>query len=218
MRGFIRHIWGNIIRCFTGYNFLFHLLAAGLTWLLAVSGLDWAYFNFFQHTLWYKLLFPAAILGGLLPILAPLALYAAGRIKKNSALLLAAFASGQAAIIGSLISSFYKALTGRMPPQMWEVAATGDVSRVFRFGFFRGGIFWGWPSSHATIAFAMAAALGVVFRNKWVRYPVILYAIYVAFGVSATIHWLSDALSGVILGTVIGIAVGRSFRQAPEYT
>jgi hypothetical protein len=28
---------------------------------------------------------------------------------------------------------------------------------MFRFGFWRGGVCWGWPSSHTTIAFAMAA-------------------------------------------------------------
>ena len=87
-----------------------------------------------------------------------------------------------------------------------------NITHVFHFGFLRGGIFWGWPSSHTTIAFAMAVALLSLYpKNKIIRYLAIAYALYVGIGVSITIHWFSDFIAGVIFGTVIGIVVGKRF-------
>ena len=37
---------------------------------------------------------------------------------------------------------------------------------------------------------------------------------YIGLGVSMTIHWFSDFAAGAILGTIIGLVVGRSF--SPE--
>lgn len=87
-----------------------------------------------------------------------------------------------------------------------------DFSHDFRFGWLRGGVFWGWPSSHTTIAFAMATTVFTLFpKNKWLGGLALAYAGYIGLGVSMTIHWLSDFVAGAILGTVIGVVVGKSF-------
>lgn len=216
MRGFFYNLPKNIIKCFGGYNLPWHLLAIILTYIIVTSGFDWLYFTSSRSPLLRSLLFPAVRLGSRLPILLPLALYAIGKLGKNLKAINTGYASGQAVIIGLLISSFYKALTGRVhPPRSLTLTqGTIDISREFRFGFLRGGAFWGWPSSHTTIAFAMAATLLMLNpKNKIAGYLAIFYAFYIGFGVSISIHWFSDFVAGAIIGTVIGVAIGKSFRD-----
>lgn len=202
----------NIINCFWGYNLLWHLLAIFLTYFLIISDFDWIYFKFSRIELLHSLLFPAVILGGLFPIFIPLSILILGLIKKNFAIKNAAFALGQAAIIGVLISSFYKSITGRAHPSEFVANSAIDISKDFHLGLFDNGIFWGWPSSHTTIAFAMAITLIFLYpEKKFVKYPAIAYALYIGLGVSVSIHWFSDFIAGIIFGSVIGIIVGKSF-------
>ncbi len=207
----------NIVKCFRGYNLLWHLLAIILTYFIVTSGFDWLYFKSSRSVLLQSLLFPPVILGSLLPIIVPFALYAFGKARKNIITISTANALGQAAIIGLLISSFYKAFTGRVHPLRLLTQDAIDISREFRFGFLRDGVFWGWPSSHTTIAFAMAVTLLMLYpKNKVIKYLAIFYALYIGFGVSISIHWFSDFVAGAILGTVIGVVVGNSFREGRQ--
>ena len=153
----------------------------------------------------------------ILPIVVPLILLATGVLRKDFKIKMTAFALGQAAILGLAISSFYKAFTGRIPPPyFFGHAALVDTSHGFRFGFLRGGMFEGWPSSHSAIAFAMAVVLWKLFpENKIAQYAALLYAFYVGIGVSITIpiHWFSDFIAGAIIGSLIGAVVGKSFKH-----
>ena len=202
-----------IFNCFRGVTLLWHALAIVLTYICLRSGFDWSYFVYFQGTLVQMLLLPAVGLGGLLPILVPLFLFIIAAARKSFSLMNTAYALAQAALLGSLISSTYKAFTGRIPPHFRDVSTLLiDHSHGFRFGFMEGGIFWGWPSSHTTIAFATAIALVLLYpRNKWIKYLAPLYALYVGLGVSMSIHWFSDFLAGMIIGSVIGVVVGKAF-------
>jgi membrane-associated phospholipid phosphatase len=128
----------------------------------------------------------------------------------------AGWAIGQAALLGYLVSIAYKAVTGRAHPSH---AAGADLSHVFRFGFLRGGVFWGWPSSHTTVACAMAVAVFTLCpKPRWLGCAAILYAGYVGIGVSMTIHWFSDFVAGAIFGSVVGVVVGKCFRQGQAST
>jgi membrane-associated phospholipid phosphatase len=132
-----------------------------------------------------------------------------------------AWALGQAALLGYLIASMYKAFTGRLPPpsfRHYTAAAPAipmvDSSHGFQLGFWRGGIFWGWPSSHTTVAFSMSLCLLTLYpKKKVVALLALVYAFYIGLSVSVTIHWLSEFVAGAIIGSVIGVAVGRSFRD-----
>jgi membrane-associated phospholipid phosphatase len=116
-----------------------------------------------------------------------------------------------AELIGALVAAAYKAITGRAHPSHGVGA---DISHVFRFGFLRGGVFWGWPSSHTTIAFAMAITIFTLLpKQRWLGYLAITYALYIGIGVSMTIHWFSDFAAGAMIGTAIGTVVGRSFSR-----
>jgi membrane-associated phospholipid phosphatase len=215
MRGFFFQLPRNALRCFKGYNLLWHLLAIGLTWIIVTSDFDWTYFTATRIPALRDWLFPAVRLGMALPILVPLCLLAIAALRKAPRLENTAFALGQAAFLGLVISSLYKAFTGRIPPpHIFSPRALVDTSHGFRLGFLRGGMFWGWPSSHTTVAFAMAATIWQLYpENRLLRYAALLYAAYVGIGVSMTIHWFSEFAAGVIIGSVIGAVVGKSFHH-----
>lgn len=216
MQQFFRSLIPNIVSIFKGKNLLWHLLAILLTTLIVTSGFDWSYYVWTRYSIFTDIAFPAIMLGTLLPVAIPLLFFLFGVLRKSSILELKGWAIAQAAILGSLISSFYKAFTGRMPPpHIFEstpiTSMLVDSSHGFRFGFWQGGIFWGWPSSHTTIAFAMAICLITLYpKNKAVIILALFYALWVGLSVSVTIHWFSEFVAGAIIGSVIGVVVGKS--------
>jgi membrane-associated phospholipid phosphatase len=220
--------WENIKNCFKNKNLKYHLIAILATYIIVVSDFDWKYFQFFAGSILSDILFSAALVGFLVPFLIPIFLLVYGKIRKNVSRLNTGFALGQATIIGYLISSFYKVWTGRAAPPLnylnnaiLDIKSPGhitssisDISKIFHFGFLGNGIFWGWPSTHTTIAFAMAFTLFILYsKNKTVKILALIYALYIGIGVSMTIHWFSDFVAGAIIGTVIGIVVGKAFKE-----
>ena len=211
MKHFFLTLPRNIIGCFRGRMLLWHLAAILLTVILVASGFDWFYFSATRSPVLYEWMIPSAPIGGLVPLVLPLTLILTGYITLHFRIARIGWAIGQAELLGSLISSIYKAFTGRVHPALHEAGT--DISHDFRFGILRGGMFWGWPSSHTTIAFAMAAAVFTLFpKQRWLGVMAVIYAFYIGLGVSMTIHWFSDFVAGAIIGTVIGVVVGRSFR------
>ncbi|MGD1089106.1 MAG: phosphatase PAP2 family protein [Verrucomicrobiota bacterium] len=224
MLGLLYRLPRNVITIFSGRNILWHALAIVLTMVIVMSGSDWSYYLSTRGDTFFLLARPAIILGTLLPVPVTLALLMVGEFRKNPGIITAAWALGQAAILGFLISSCYKAFTGRIPPpfsRRFSMPATSNVSPIdtshhFQFGFLKGGMFWGWPSSHTTVAFAMAACLITLYPgNKKLILFASLYAFYIGLGVSVTIHWFSEFVAGAIIGSVIGMVVGRSFKSKP---
>lgn len=188
-----------------------HLLAILLTVILVTTRFDWFYFCSTRSSLLWAWMIPSAPIGALVPLAVPLILIVSGYIASRARISRTGWAIGQAALIGSLLSSTYKAFTGRIHPGHIIGA---DLSHDFRFGFLRGGVFWGWPSSHTTIAFAMAVTVFTLFpKQRGVGVAALVYAFYIGLGVSMTIHWFSDFVAGAIIGAVIGAVVGRSFSR-----
>jgi hypothetical protein len=201
----------NILGCFKGRMIIWHVAAIILTFIFVASGFDWAYFYYTRKPGLLACMWPAAVIGQLIPLIVPLYLLLIGGIAKNARAMRTGWATGQAALLGWFLASVYKAFTGRyhLPHDL-----STDTSHIFRFGFMRGGIFWGWPSSHTATAFAMAVTIFTLFpKQKWLRVAVIVYALYIGIGVSMTIHWFSDFVAGAIIGSVIGVTVGKSFMQ-----
>jgi membrane-associated phospholipid phosphatase len=96
---------------------------------------------------------------------------------------------------------------------LYYINVITDISHQFQFGFWEHGIFWGWPSSHTTVAFAMAVSLMYLYpKNKLIRYLAPLYALYIGLGISIGIHWFSEFIAGIIFGSLIGVVVGRFFK------
>lgn len=211
MRLFFSTLPRNIIECFKGRMLIWHLTAIILTLALVVSGFDWQYFVRTRSPILHTWLFPAVHIGGLLPILLPLIVLLLGSAIRSLRTRLIAWAIIQAELIGALIAAGYKAITGRSHPAH---GVGTDLSHVFKFGLLRGGVFWGWPSSHTTIAFAMAVTVFTLFpKQRWLGYLAIMYAFYIGFGVSMGIHWFSDFVAGALIGAVVGSVVGTSFSR-----
>jgi membrane-associated phospholipid phosphatase len=201
----------NILGCFKGRMIIWHVAAIILTFIFVTSGFDWAYFCYTRKPGLLACMWPAAVIGQLIPLTVPLYLLLIGGIAQNARAMRTGWATGQAALLGWFLASVYKAFTGRyhLPHDL-----STDTSHIFRFGFLRGGIFWGWPSSHTATAFAMAVTIFTLFpQQKWLRVAVIVYAFYIGIGVSMTIHWFSDFVAGAILGSIIGVTVGKSFSK-----
>jgi membrane-associated phospholipid phosphatase len=206
---FVLRILKNL---YTGKNLLWQLVACLLTWILVMSGADWWYFVTFRQTAIGYFFFTAVIFGGLLPLILPTVLITLSWIKKSAQLRKVSFALFWAETFGLGVSSFYKVFTGRVQPNLSGTTPLIDTSHSFHFGFMKNGAFWGWPSSHTTVAFSMAFALITLFpNNKTLKYLSIIYACYVGLGVSMSIHWISEGVAGAIFGTMIGIAVGNEF-------
>jgi membrane-associated phospholipid phosphatase len=211
MKQFFSTLPRNIIGCFKGQMILWHVSAIILTFILVTSGFDRLYFRSTRNPVLHSWMFPATPIGGLVPIILPLVLLAIGSITRSAKVSLAGRVVVQAELIGALVAAAYKAITGRANPSHGVGA---DISHVFRFGFLRGGVFWGWPSSHTTIAFAMAVTIFTLLpKQRWLGYLAITYALYIGIGVSMTIHWFSDFAAGAMIGTAIGTVVGRSFSR-----
>lgn len=155
---------------------------------------------------------PAVGIGGLVPIFGIPILYIYSKFKKDKNLLTTMWALSQAMMLGWILSSIYKAFTGRIQPDVVRSLIV-DTSRDWNFGFLQHGIFWGWPSSHTAVAFAMAGAIIALYPKKnVVLYTAIFYAFYIGLGVSMRIHWFSEFIAGAIIGSIVGIIVGKSFR------
>ena len=211
MRHFFTSFAGNLLRCFQGRMLVRHGVAILLTAMLVWSHFDWWYYEATRNPDLRFWMMWAARIGFFVPILLPLYALIIGYACKSEGVIRTGWAVMQSEILGSLISSGYKAFTGRAHPAF---TAGADISQVFHFGFFRGGVFWGWPSSHTTIAFAASVAIWTLFpKRRWLGWLAMLYALYIGVGVSMTIHWCPDFVAGAIIGAVIGRVVGRSFAE-----
>lgn len=192
-------------------RWLWHLIAALLTYLLVASGFDWWFYVQTRNQALMPLIYFAGISGFYVPVLVPIGLYIYGRAHSRDDSIQAAASAAQAVIISWIVVALYKTFTGRLQPEFFYVASSPDISHTFQFGFFRNGIFWGWPSSHTAVITALTASL-LPFLSRSQRLLLVVYACSVAFGAGVGFHWFSDVLAGAIIGIVIGTAVAAQRR------
>ncbi|MBP7770583.1 MAG: phosphatase PAP2 family protein [Candidatus Pacebacteria bacterium] len=210
IRAFLTGLPMGFARIFAPRYLVWHVVMIILTYLCVVSGFDWYYFTQTRFDNLYALSMPAALLGFFLPIVGPIVLYYWGEWQGSHKLKGVAIAVAQAEALGWFISSLYKSLTGRIQPEFLPSTVLEDISRQFNFGIWENGIFWGWPSSHTTVAFAGTMALIWLHpKNKALALLAGAYALYIGLGVSVSVHWFSDFLAGAILGTLIGVVTAR---------
>ena len=212
IRGIFYKFFSTIGNCFSGFNFLWHIVAIGLTYIIATSGFDWFYFQFTRGDFIQTFFFLSIRLGEIVPIVLPIVLYGVGKQRKNFKMLNVAFAIGQAVITSFVFFAIYKGVTGRAIPPLLN--AVTDTSRIFHFGILGNSIFWGWPSGHTMLAFSLLTTLWILYsENKLIKYISTFYAIYIALGMSVTLHWFSDVVAGALIGVIIGITVGKNFKE-----
>ncbi|MDB5260645.1 MAG: phosphoesterase PA-phosphatase related protein [Candidatus Nomurabacteria bacterium] len=213
LRSLLTNFERNILKVFTPFNIFCILVGILITYICVITGFDWKYFNATREPELQDYMVPVGFIGLLVPVFGPFIILLIGKLRNNYHLKNTAYALGQAGIMGWLLSVAIKTFTGRMGPPVHTLSnAFLDISHQFRFGFYEGGIFWGWPSSHTTVAFAMSITLIYLYpKNVFIKALAILYALYIGIGISTNFHWFSDVVMGAILGTIVGIAVGKSF-------
>jgi membrane-associated phospholipid phosphatase len=198
-------------KIYSGKFILLQLGACVVTYALVTSGFDWNYFVYMQ-TSPYATFFRFAIVGGfILPVLVPFLMILVESLRKQYTKVEYGWMILQAAFLGWFISSTYKAFTGRIQPDRLDTLT--DISGQFHFGFWEHGVFWGWPSSHTSVAFAIAFAVIMTTKHTGWKIAAFLVALYVGIGVSFSIHWFSEFAAGTIIGSVIGVAVGEVWRK-----
>lgn len=201
----------GILKNLISSNYLgWYALAVVLTAALSISNIDAWYFAYFQDTNAYAFFGLAGLLGFFVPIIGWGVLLIVGSINKSQRLQKAAWMFALSGVIGYLFSTFLKLFTGRVGPPHGIVSNLIELSHKFQLGIYEGGVFWGWPSSHTTVAFAGSVALAVYYKDKkWVGVLAIIYATYIGIGASMSFHWLGDVVAGIIFGSIIGMVVGK---------
>jgi membrane-associated PAP2 superfamily phosphatase len=183
------------------------------TYALIQTETDWRWNRFaYRHKPITEFGMHAYYIGFTVPITAPLSLYGIGFGLKDSKLQTAAVAAAQASIISTIFTTSIKAFTGRKHSDVWD-GGKEDYSGDFSFGFMKRGAFAGWPSGHASSAWAMAATLTEFYDNTALAAGLYGYAFYISASASVSFHWFSDICAGALLGYTIGKTVGRHFSK-----
>lgn len=215
--GLFDHLGDNIVYSFFGWPILLHGAAVGSTYYLVNNDIDARVNDYAEsrdETASNIFGLPGLAGGGIGPVAVPLVMYITS---DNNDEIRGSIAVFQAVTIAFLSNNILKAYTGRRPPGEEEYSGSkSELSREFRFGFLKGGVFNGWPSGHSMVNMAMASALVSYYREKKWLWPVAFgWALYVmasvTFGAQGHVHWLSDAVAGGLMGFGIGWTTGSNF-------
>ena len=213
------YIGKNIAESYTGWNSLFHIGAAGLTYFIVTSNLDASVLEAtskMDYNTSQIIGMPGIITGYLAPVLVPVGMYLFSG--KDSDTRNASFAAIQAVGIAAAANAILKSITGRSAPNP-DAADKIALSKDFNFSFFGGGAHYGWPSGHIMTNMAMASAIAAYYNDKpWVKYVcygyVSVLAVAVLIDERGSAHWLSEIVAGGLMGYAIGSTTGRNFREA----
>jgi membrane-associated phospholipid phosphatase len=177
----------NLYKSFIGWNSLLHLAGVGATYGIVQTGVDSRVQHYFNQRASLSAVFnPAAITGMLVPVFGSGGVYLYGKFHPNREGYGAGCALIQANVISFTCNSLLKAFTGRPYPDYYRNNNMDSLSRVFRYGFMRGGIFWGWPSGHTSATMTTAACLANYYPgNRWVKIGGFALTAYTIVGVAA---------------------------------
>ncbi len=139
--------------------------------------------------------------------------YAWGRIAPHPDMAYFGWHTAEAAIVGSLVTEVLKGAVGRSRPYV----SLDTNPRDFKAGAgFTSAARQSFPSGHATIAFAAAAAATSEIQRLWPRYTwvggVLLYGSASVVGLARMYqsqHWASDVVLGAGIGTFAGLKTVR---------
>ncbi len=213
------NLGNNFIDSFKGNNIYLHLTAIASTCLLVAGNVDYDV----EH---YSNTHPEIgafgrgvfITGQYLPFIAggSLLMYAGAAHDKE--VLGASFAVIQASLLELMYNTALKAITGRPGPDWRHNADMESLSKTFRFGLLRGGVFWGWPSGHTAATTAVVSSLiGYYPNSTWLKVAGFGLVAYTIFAVSTVnrggMHWFSDAIAAALMSYAIGSTVGKYYRN-----
>jgi len=213
------NIGNNIADSFKGDNLYLHLAGVASTVLIVTTNTDYEVNRlFYEHKELGEIASPITRIGFYLPFVVGGSLYAYGKLKSDDEALGASFAVLQSSMIALAYNSLLKAITGRPHPDPVNEKDIKGLSKTFRFGFLRGGVFWGWPSGHTSTTMAVVSSLTNFYPDKnWLKvagYSLVAYMIYGVTSVhGGRMHWFSDAVAAAFMSYAIGSTVGKFYRN-----
>ncbi|HNY31695.1 MAG TPA: phosphatase PAP2 family protein [Fibrobacteria bacterium] len=217
--GVFDHLGSNLAGSFSGQNLALHAGALASTYGIVQAGWDYDVHHYFNENPSAGTLgSPSAAAGALAPVLTAGSLWVYGKSTEQPEVVVAGNAVAQAVGITFTYHELLKAVTGRPAPQGVPESEMEDHSKTFRFGFLRGGLFWGWPSGHLSTNTAAVVSLSSFYPdNKPISVAKYTWMGYMFYGVvshnGGSMHWFSDALAGTLMGYAIGRTVGSSFHD-----
>ncbi len=147
------------------------------------------------------------------------ALYGVGRLAGNERMADLGLHGTEAIVVGMLVTNIFKVAAGRQRPYV-------DIDKPHNFAFMRG---WkreqyrSFPSGHALIGFAAAAAVTDETRRWWPQSVwYIGPAMYGGAGLIALSrmydnkHWASDVMIGGLIGTFAGLKIVKYHHTHPN--
>lgn len=216
MVNFSKNLIDIIGRLFKPVYWPLYIVAVILTYVIVATEVDWTYFLFVMKNIPRPFLFTADILGAIIAIFLPLALLALAKYRKDQSLRLLGLATASATIIGFLLSTIIKVFSGRVSPPDDALIFVNN-SHQFLIGFMRTQIMGGWPSSHATIAFALATVISILCPYpRYIKIAAFGVALFVGIGVTFGFHWLSEFVAGALLGIAIGHSIATYFSNKKD--
>jgi membrane-associated phospholipid phosphatase len=213
------NIGNNVVNSFKGDNLYYHLAGIASTAIIVSTNTDYYVHKFFyKHEYFGEAALPIIRAGIYIPFVTGGSLYAYGKLSKDDRAVAASFAVLQSSLIAFLYNSLLKAVTGRPNPDWQHNTDMKELSKTFRFGFMRGGIFWGWPSGHTSSAMAVVSSLTSFYADKtWLKIAGYSLVAYMMFGVISLhqggMHWFSDAVAAALMSYAIGSTVGKYYRS-----
>ena len=213
------HLGKNMLGSAFSWPLGFHMLGGALTYRLSMEGNDLkvARFAARQNEIAYGCAFmPGMMMGTFGQFLIPGYMYF---ISDNKTLNNTGAVAIQATAAVFLYNNILKAISGRAHPDAEN--NTGELSRDFKWGFGRRGVFYGWPSGHSMTNASLAMSIASFHRdNPWVVAGCGLYAGYIAtsmvLGAKGEAHWFSDAVAGTLMGASIGWYIGNTFYKEKQ--
>jgi membrane-associated phospholipid phosphatase len=217
--GLFDNLRGNAGKSFTGSNAWLQAAGVAATALLIYSDADYRVHAYFRnHRATAAKFHPVVVTGSLLTPLTGAVCYLSGAAGSDRELTGLGSAILQTQVITSLTVGVLKGFTGRPHPDPRSGADMRRLSRTFRFGFLRGGLFWGWPSGHTASTMALVSTLTAYYPEKtWLKVGGAALMGYTIIGVSAVgggrMHWFSDAVAAAFMTYAIGHTVGNHYHQ-----
>lgn len=209
----------NILNSFQGDNIYLHLAAVASTCLLVAGNVDYNVEHYFNtHPDYGRYGRGVFVTGEYLPFIVGGSLLVYSGAARDKETLGASFAVIQASLIELMYNTALKAITGRPGPDWRHHRDMEALSKTFRFGFLRGGVFWGWPSGHtATTTAVVSSLIGYYPNSTWLKVAGGCLIGYTIFAVSSVnrggMHWFSDAVAAALMSYAIGSTVGRYYRE-----
>jgi membrane-associated phospholipid phosphatase len=201
-----KHIWSFPVRLARGQNWIPTLFVVGTTGgLVALDPTEGSYFHRTQAFQGFNNVFTSNATA-YATIAAPVALYVAGLIRKDSKMQQTALFAGEAVVDAEILTTVFKDTTKRMRPA--AVPPGGNYSDTWLDStgpFLRGN--GSFPSGHTIAAFSVATVVARRYGNhRWVPYASYGLAALVGFSrLTLSSHFAAD----VFMGGALGYSISR---------